>query len=91
VQRERDIFYDTDGIQERQKENVRACTRCAGALSIESASSLGRHILGVHIPRHACIRCQETALAWFEEARREPSFSHIYLQDRVQRTYERVP
>ena len=91
LRRERNIFYDTDGIQERQSERVRTCTRCAGALAIESTSSLRQHILGVHIPRHACTHCQETALTWFEEARNEQAFSHVYLQDRVQRTYERVP
>lgn len=91
VQRDRNIFYDTDGIQERQRERVRVCSQCAGALSVESSSSLGQHILGVHIPRHACTPCQETALNWFEEARNGQAFSYVYLQDRVRRTYERVP
>ena len=31
LERSRDIFYDTDGIQERQNEKIRCCSHCAGA------------------------------------------------------------
>lgn len=89
IGRTRDIFYDTDGIRERQHEKIRSCRECAGALSIESSSSLGQHILAVRIPLEACSACQEAGLAWFEEASRA-SFDHVYLQDRVQGVYERT-
>ncbi len=90
VKRKRDIFYDTDGIHESQHERVRACRDCAGALCIESSSSLGQHILAVHIPRAACSLCRETGLNWFEEASRNRAYHHVYLQDRVGRVYERT-
>lgn len=89
IERDRSIFYDTDGIRERQHEKLRSCRECAGALSIESTSTLGSHILAVRIPRHACSACRETALSWYEEAC-HGSFSHVYLQDRVQGIYERT-
>ena len=89
IERTRDIFYDTDGIRERQHEKIRSCRECAGALSIESSSSLGQHILAVRIPREACSACQDAGLAWFEKASRA-SFDHVYLQDRVQGVYERT-
>jgi len=89
VERSRDIYYDTDGIHERQQERVRCCRDCAGALAIESTSSLGRHILGVHIPRRSCSACRKTALSWCEAGSRGP-FDHIYLQDRPQGIYERM-
>ncbi len=88
VERSRDIFYDTDGIHERQHETIRCCHECAGALSIASTSSLGQHILAVQIPVCACKACQQTGSAWFEEATRG-AFSHVYLQDRVRGVYER--
>ncbi|MBW1781863.1 MAG: histone deacetylase [Deltaproteobacteria bacterium] len=87
VERSRDIFYDTDGIHERQHETIRCCQACAGALSIASTSNLGRHIFAVQIPVYACKACRQTGVAWFEEASRG-AFSHVYLQDRVRGEYE---
>lgn len=89
VERSRDIYYDTDGIRERQQERVRCCRKCAGALSIESTSSLGQHILAVHIPRRSCPACQETAMSWYEAGSRG-TFDHIYLQNRVRGVYART-
>ena len=87
-ERIRDVYYDTDSIREKQREMLRCCEECAGALAIESRSSMGKHVFAVHIPREACTPCQETAFAWFEQASRA-DFDHVYLQDRVHGTYER--
>jgi len=89
VERAKSIYYDTDGIHEKQREKVRFCRDCAGALCVESSSSLGQQILGVHVPSGACKPCQDTALSWFENAPRK-TFSHIYLQDRVRKSYLRI-
>ncbi|WP_028321686.1 histone deacetylase family protein [Desulfatiglans anilini] len=90
VERNRNIFYDTDMIYEKQRERIRACSHCAGALSIDSSATTGRHILGVHIPRDACDLCQATGRKWFEEAASGGSFNQVYLQDRVRRVYEKI-
>ena len=87
IKRDRNIFYDTDGIRESQHEKVRYCPECAGALSIESSASTGQHIVAVHIPRGACHVCQDVGLSWYEEASRS-SFDNVYLQDRVRGVYE---
>lgn len=88
VERSRDIYYDTDGIQERQHEKIRVCSVCAGALSIASTSNRGQHILAVHIPRNACQPCREQAQIWLEQGKKG-AFSDVYLQDRSNNTYKR--
>ena len=87
VERSRDVFYDTDGIHERQHEKIRCCRQCAGALAIASTSNLGQHILAVQVPVRACSACRQAGLTWFEEGTRG-AFSHVYLQDRVRGVYE---
>ena len=85
--RSRHLFYDTDMIQETQKERVRICSDCAGALRIESSSSRGVRILAVHIPRKACGACREVGLQWYESAE-WGDFDQIFLQDRPRDRYE---
>ena len=87
LERKRDIFYDTDGIQERQNEKIRCCSQCAGAFSISSTASTGQHIMGVHIPMEACPECRKTGLDWFQ-AGKKGAFRHVYLQDRDQGLYD---
>jgi acetoin utilization deacetylase AcuC-like enzyme len=89
IEQERSIFYDTDGIQEGQRQRLRRCRDCAGALGIQSRSSLGHFLFAARIPRNACPACCDTGRAWFEEAARSGRYPHVYLQDRVRRTYER--
>jgi acetoin utilization deacetylase AcuC-like enzyme len=85
--RTRHIFYDTDMIRETQKETIRVCPDCAGALRVDSSSSRGIHILAVHIPRKACTTCRETAFRWYESAE-WGEFDHIFLQDRFQDAFQ---
>lgn len=86
-ERKRDIFYDTDGIQERQNEKIRCCSHCAGAFSISSTASTGQHIMGVHIPMEACPECRKTGLDWFQ-AGKKGAFETVYLQDRDRGLYD---
>ncbi len=89
LERKREIFYDTDGIFERQRELIRVCKDCAGALGVESAASTGINIFGVRIPMGVCPECRETGLSWFDQAARGP-FAHVFLQDRDRDVFERV-
>ena len=85
-ERSRQIFYDTDGIMEFQKETVQICDDCGGAWRIDSTSDRGRHLLAVHIPRRACGACQKAGQEWFAEA--DPkAFDFIALQDQSTDTY----
>ncbi|MFO7886065.1 MAG: histone deacetylase [Desulfobacteraceae bacterium] len=80
-ERRKEIFYDTDNIFERQKEKIKICRDCAGALEIDSSASTGTHILAVHIPLNACPDCIQTGYDMFEKA--DPKkYDKIYLQDR---------
>ncbi len=85
-ERHRRIFYDTDNIMETQKEKLRACHDCSGALRIESSSDHGQNILAVHIPRGACNNCINIGRQWHETAR-GAGFNLALLQDRVEDAY----
>ncbi len=84
--RTRNLFYDTDGIQESQSEQIRICPDCAGALRIDSSSDRGVHILAVHIPRKACNKCKEIGYRWYDTAD-TAQFDMIFLQDRTEDKY----
>jgi hypothetical protein len=73
-------------IHETQKERIRVCADCAGALRIESSSSKGLRILAVHIPRRACADCRQIGRDWYDSAD-WGDFDHICLQDRPNDTY----
>jgi acetoin utilization deacetylase AcuC-like enzyme len=80
-ERSRRVFYDTDNISETQREMIRICRDCGGALRIDSASDRGYHVLCVHIPRKACNACKEIAYQWYETANPR-DFDMAFLQDR---------
>ncbi len=84
--RNRNIFYDTDGIYESQNEEVTVCSSCAGAIRIDSKADRGRRILAIHIPLGACASCRETAMNWYEKGDLE-TVDMIFLQDRPSDTY----
>lgn len=85
-ERKNRIYYDTDGIYETQQETVRICSDCGGALRIDSTSDRGRHILGVHIPLHACEKCRRIGRQWYDEAETE-NYLKVFLQNRPDDEY----
>ena len=86
IERSRTIFYDTDGFYESQKETVRVCRDCGGALKIDSSSDKGGHILAVHIPRNACGKCRDQGLQWYRSSKKE-SDHMTFFQDRTADAY----
>lgn len=80
-QRERRIFYDTDGILENQQEKFKICPRCSGVNTIASQSDQGEDILAIMIPRQACSTCIDEGYGLWED--QEGNYRRIYLQDRV--------
>ena len=85
-ERNRSIFYDTDGISEIQKERIRVCHDCGGALRIDTSADTGFHVLAVQVPLKACEKCRETGYQWYDEAGPD-SFQRVYLQDRPEDNY----
>jgi hypothetical protein len=93
--REKQIFYDTDGIREFQQETVRVCDDCPGWLRIDSRAQGGpvggQRIWAMSIPLLACERCAEEGRAQYHGAVRNPTapYDWIYLQDRPADAYHR--
>ncbi|MEN8244871.1 MAG: histone deacetylase [Thermodesulfobacteriota bacterium] len=85
-ERKRSIFYDTDNINEVQKETIRICDDCSGALKIESNSNRGYKVLAIHIPCKACDACKNQGYDWYE-AGDASTCDGVYLQDRTQDKY----
>jgi len=82
-ERRRNIFYDTDGIHESQKEKTRICPNCSGTFKVDSTSDRGSHIMAVHIPRKACKECKGLGYQWYDMAKKD-SFDMVFLQDRTE-------
>lgn len=89
--REKSIFYDTDSIIEKQVEEVRRCSDCAGVLAVDSQAAHGLmrsyHVYAVSIPINACSTCQEIAYEKYERAKKEGKYRYVYLQDKPNDTY----
>lgn len=83
---ERQIYYDTDNILDRQKRSYNLCKKCQGLEVITSKSSNGYNVLALTIPRKACQSCIDEG---YERYKNEAigRFSNIYLQDRVNDSY----
>jgi len=82
VVRQRQIYYDTDGIMENQIHKIKICSKCTGLETIESRSDIGYHIYAISIPRNACSYCVEEGYRVFKTIDAGKYF-HVYLQDRV--------
>lgn len=87
AERRRNIFYDTEGINETQHEALRLCPECSGALKIDSTSDKGSHLLAIHVPRKACNNCRDLGRQWFD-ASETRDYDMICLQDRIDDTYQ---
>ena len=84
--RDRDIFYDTDQIMEKQQERIRVCPDCSGVLRIDSSAGTSSRLTAIHIPRKACRKCRELGYRWYERVDANTS-ERAYLQDRVEDTF----
>lgn len=56
--RERRVYYDTDGIIEKQRELLRDCPNCRGVRIVKSSSSHLLPCLGVELPFDCCPECE---------------------------------
>jgi len=83
IRREKNIYYDTDNISEKQIETVRVCDKCGGLVMIDSAADTGKKIYAVILPNNCCPDCRENGENIF--ARMNSSqYHHVYFQDRQQ-------
>ena len=88
--RMKEIFYDTDGIHESQREMLYDCAKCRGTLKIETRSGRVPLSLGVEIPLGACPVCRAEGYRAFEEAQLKGGFRYVQLINRADKDYQRV-
>ncbi len=67
--RERDIYYDTDGIREHQREELTVCPDCPGCLYIHTRVGGMGYTLAVEIPRTACPACLRAGTEAYHKAK----------------------
>lgn len=79
--RQRNVFYDTDMLREKQQESWRLCDECSGLGRIETQSERVRPSLCLLIPRHACARCREEAERQETEAIRSGRWAYVRVLD----------
>ncbi len=79
--RERHVYYDTNGVRERQRQSYRLCPDCYGYALRETASSRTSLSYCMEIPRCVCPSCLEAARAKLEGARRSGRYAHVLLID----------
>ncbi len=85
--RKKNIFYDTDGIREKQVESVMVCDECAGVLKIETISSENPLSVGIEVPITACDRCKREGYRMLDEARKKDKYAYIKFINRRDREY----
>jgi hypothetical protein len=86
IKRHKDIYYDTDNIQEQQTEIIRICNDCGGLVTIDSKADTGRRIFAVIIPAASCPACRQEGEETFGKTEKGP-YHHVYLQDRDRNIY----
>ena len=86
VTKTNNIYYDTDGIMERQVQTFNICDKCASYNTIHSNSDKGDNILAITIPKKTCQTCQQAAYKLYNNSFRD-KYTNIYLQDRIKDEY----
>ncbi|MDE5832472.1 MAG: histone deacetylase [Desulfovibrio sp.] len=79
--RDKRIFYDTDMLEERQKESWKICDHCAGLHKIETRSNRVPQSLCLAIPRGACENCRREAKKLEREAKKAAKYANIKVID----------
>ncbi|EPR44717.1 Histone deacetylase domain containing protein [Desulfovibrio sp. X2] len=88
--RMKEIFYDTDGIHESQREMLLDCRKCRGTLKIETRSGRIPLSLGIEIPADACPTCRAEGYRAFEDAQLKGGYRYVQLINRADKEYQRI-
>ena len=59
--RNREVYYDTDGIFEHRRESTRLCSNCPGITVIETSVQSGQRAVCLLEPRNVCETCRAYA------------------------------
>ena len=85
--RERDVFYDTDGIREEQRESLRECGACRGLLAYRTRAAGRPWSLCLELPYKACPDCRASAENLRSSARKRGM--RVEFSDHGEDRYER--
>jgi acetoin utilization deacetylase AcuC-like enzyme len=88
--RHKQVYYDTDGINEVQQETLTLCDNCRGLYKVETRADSGPLCLGVEIPRDACPDCKSRGYQLIEDGQLKGDYRYIQLINRLDRDYSRV-
>ncbi len=76
--RERHIYYDTDMITDKQREQTKLCPHCAGFVATLTQSSKVKAGLCIQLARTACEHCRQEAEDMLHNAQKKSSpYSHV--------------
>jgi acetoin utilization deacetylase AcuC-like enzyme len=83
----RSIYYDDEGINERQKETVRLCPQCSGYVTIETEArgNFGYKTAYIAIvPSKACPTCQRAAYDAVHKVKQQEQYQHYIVQNKYE-------
>nr|WP_321513098.1 histone deacetylase [uncultured Pseudodesulfovibrio sp.] len=87
--RHKQIYYDTDGINEVQQETVTVCDSCRGLYKVETRADSGPLCLGVEVPIDACPACRSKGYQIVEEAQLKGTYRYMQMINRLDKEYLR--
>jgi len=87
--RHKQIYYDTDGINEVQQESLTLCDKCRGLYKVETRADSGPLCLGVEIPIDACPDCRSKGYQITEEGLVKGTYRYIQMINRLDKDYIR--
>jgi acetoin utilization deacetylase AcuC-like enzyme len=83
--RERQIFYDTDNINEHQREELKDCDQCSGLRIIQSSTGRSLSCLGIELPQNSCPACEQEGYERFNK--KNDGFHRAQMLDRNNKQY----
>ncbi len=90
IRRNKNVYYDTDGIRESQVESVMRCAECAGVMSLETSSTVCPLCIGIEIPIGACRSCAKEGARLFNAAKKSGTYRTVQMIDRPKKEYYRA-
>ena len=87
--RHKQVYYDTDGINEVQQESVTVCQNCRGLYKVETRADSGPLCLGVEIPIDACPKCRAMGYKTMEDAQIKGTYRYMQMINRLDKEYLR--
>jgi len=87
--RHKQIYYDTDGINEVQQESLIMCDKCRGLYKVETRADSGPLCLGVEIPIDACPDCKSKGYQIVEDGLLKGNYRYVQLINRLDKDYVR--